>query len=148
MTGLQRPNRGDVIRALPDVDQLVDVLNSGNAGDVLTATGGGNVATMQPPAGGAPSPDRGGFVDPTTTDLDLIYRKATTVSAITLGFIGDSITLVTGVVADVVADLSTASVTVSGSNQAVSGTRSPDWVSGSAHLVAAKAAFASAGVRL
>lgn len=48
---LHHVSTGDTIAAA-DVDQLVDLLQSGTAGDVLTSPGGGGDAAFAPPAGG------------------------------------------------------------------------------------------------
>lgn len=107
-------------------------------------------------AGSASSPSAisQGFIDPTTTDGDLLIRKSTVVTALVVGFIGDSITdgttLSGGAKPGTIAasSLSRGAVTVTSSNQGVSGATSADWVSGSSNLNTAKTAFASAGVRL
>lgn len=99
----------------------------------------------------------GGFIDPTTADGQLIYRKATTVTALQIGFIGDSITAGTTLGGGgnappphTATDLTQGTLTVTATNQGQSGATSADWIpgAGSGYLAAAKTAFASAGVRL
>lgn len=94
----------------------------------------------------------GGFIDPTTTDGDFIYRKAAAVTALQVGFVGDSITAGTTVTtappAPCAAALTQGTLTVSATNQGVSGATTTTWLPGTTNMNAAKAAFASAGVRL
>ncbi len=99
-------------------------------------------------------PNLGGFLDPTTTSGDFIARIPATVSALAVGFIGDSITAGTVVTTappvTCVADLSLGGVTVSRNNQGVSGATSSDWIvgAGSGYLSTALAAFLVANVRV
>lgn len=94
--------------------------------------------------------------DVTSADGDLIYRKLTTVSTLTVGFIGDSITANTPSGGSqsppqaTATGLSTANVTVTANNQGQGGATSADWLSAASshYLTDAKAAFAVAGVRL
>lgn len=95
----------------------------------------------------------GAFLDPTTTDYDLFVRKVTAVSAITVGFVGDSITagtLVTTAPPTTFASTAApAGVTITANNQGVSGATSADWnPTGGAYYAGAKTAFQSAGVKL
>lgn len=96
----------------------------------------------------------GGLLDPTTTDKDLIYRMSTAVTAICIGGIGDSIMIGAALsggtppLEAMATALSINGLTVSVSNQAINGSATDDWFPGSANLTNAKAAFASAGVRL
>lgn len=93
-------------------------------------------------------------LDPTTTEGDLLYRREHDVAAVKIGFIGDSITegvFTTAPPPSVVADLLTGhGLTVTTDNQGHGGAKTADWVpgAGSGYLTTAKAAFASAGVRL
>lgn len=93
-----------------------------------------------------------GPLDPTLSDGDLIYRKYTTVSTLGVGGVGDSIMAGTAITTPPLTTYATtmtsAQVTVTGTDNGVSGTTSADWVSGSTNLIAAKTAFAAAGVRL
>ena len=94
--------------------------------------------------------DRGGFVDPTTTDGDLIYRKATAVTTLSVGFIGDSIThgsmITTDPCTQCATDLTTASVTSTGVNQGVPSSQTSDWLPSGTNDTAAVSAFASCPV--
>lgn len=128
-------------------------------GDLVVGNSAG-AATRLPigAAGQVPSPvgadvqwltpsDRGGFADPTTQDGDLLYRKVTLRTALPIGFLGDSITAGQGVSpappATCAADLTTASVTITGVNEGVSGTQTADWLPGSTNDANALVAFAA-----
>jgi lysophospholipase L1-like esterase len=103
--------------------------------------------------------DRGGWVIPLTTDNDILYRHARTVTALSIGFIGDSITADTpsgGVSGGntppqgTAINLSLGGLTVTSLNQGHGGAKSADWLigSGTGYLTTAMAAFATAGARL
>lgn len=98
------------------------------------------------------APFVGGFIDPTKADYDLIIRKSATVTALGVGFVGDSITAGTVVATapptPCAAKLTQGGLTVTPTNQGVSGATTTTWLPGSANMTAALAAFAAAGVRL
>jgi lysophospholipase L1-like esterase len=93
----------------------------------------------------------GGLVDPTNADYQIMMRKVTTVTALQLGYAGDSISAGTVVTTPpsvaCSAALSQGAVTVSSTNMAVSGTTSADWVPGQSTYNTAKAAYIAAGVK-
>lgn len=109
-------------------------------------------ANQQATAGAVASIGSGAFLDPTTTDYDLVLRKVTAVTTLGVGFIGDSITAGTTVTADPPDIFETAGaipgVTITANNQGVSGSTSADWVPAAGNYTTAKAAFLSAGVRI
>lgn len=116
-------------------------------------TVGGTPTSVQGTAAAAAALGSGAFIDPTTTDLDLIIRKSTTVTGLTVGFIGDSITAGTVVTTApptmFATDASKGAVTVAINNQGVSGATSAMWAPpGGTYYAAAKSAFLSAGVKL
>lgn len=102
--------------------------------------------------GGFPSAYRGGFIDPTTTDKDMLVRKSTTLNALSILFIGDSITsgqlVTTAPVAPCATDLSLGSVVVTGVNQGVPGSTTAQWLPGTTNYIAATAAGSTAGSRI
>lgn len=106
------------------------------------------------PAGAAGSGGtfHGGFTDPTTADNDLIFRKSTTVTTLSILFIGDSITsgqlVTTAPVGPCATDLSLGAVTVTGVNQGVPGSTSAGWAPGGTNYNAAVAAGSAAGSRI
>lgn len=135
----------------------------GNAAGVAARLPIGNPRQMPGPVGGdvawvTPS-DAGGWVIPLTTDGDILYRRQQAITALTLGFIGDSITADTpsgGISGGntppqgTALTLSRGALTVGSNNQGHGGARTSDWLigSGTGYLTTAMAAFAAAGVRL
>lgn len=96
--------------------------------------------------------NRGGFLDPTTTDNDLLFRKASTVTTLSILFIGDSITsgqlVTTAPVGPCVSALTLGAVTVTGVNNGVNGSTSANWAPGGTNYNAAVAAGTTAGSRI
>lgn len=155
-----------------------------NVGGVLSAPGAAVVITTQGDtivggsagtparlalgtAGQVPSPvgadvawvtpvDRGGLIDVTKADGDLLYRSYAAVTALGIGYIGDSITAgssLSGGNSPAQASataLSAYGLTVTATNQGVSGSNTSQWVPGavSGYYATAKAAFAAAGVKV
>ena len=125
----------------------------GTPGQQLTPQAGGTLA-WQTPSTATTLSSVGGFIDPTKNDLELIIRRSHTVTALGVGFIGDSITagttITTPPTTPCATSLSIGAVTTTATNQGHSGATTVDWLPGasSGYLAAAKTAFSSAGVRL
>lgn len=128
-----------------------------NAGAGIAVSGslasGGVTISATPTDGATAALANGAFIDPTTDDYDLIVRKITTVSALAVGLIGDSIgagsTITTPPSAIFATLASTAGVTVTMSNEAVPGAVVANFVPGTgAYYAAAKAQFVTDGVKI
>lgn len=120
----------------------------------LDATGKVPSANLPAGSGGSSSTVQkfGGFVDPTTTDGDLFVRKAGAVAAMSILFIGDSITsgqlVPTAPVGPCAAALTQGGVTVTGLNQGVPGSTTTGWLPGSTNMINALAAGLPAKSRI
>lgn len=88
------------------------------------------------------------FIDPTTTDGDLIYRSVDTVTALGVLFIGDSITESYGIPTDTATNLSVNGLTVTAYNEGVSGTSTDDWAISSSNDTTAYATFTGNDIRV
>ena len=105
----------------------------GSAGQVV-GSDGAEAAWLTPLA-------QPGFVDPTRADGDLLYRKKTANTALSVIHIGDSITSNFAIPATCATDLSIDGLTLTAINKGVSGTSTSDWAPGSANDAAAVAVF-------
>lgn len=126
-------------------------------GGITVRSTAAEVAALASAGTSGPTSPAGGIVDPTTTAGDLIVRAPRLVTALSIGFIGDSITDGTTIGQGANAPpphaatgLSRGSVVVTATNKGVSGAITNQWLPGDAsgYLATAKVAFSAAGVRV
>ena len=112
------------------------------SGGVISSAGGGGAIPAQP--------SMGGLADPTSADNQIVYRKASTVAALTLIGAGDSIEAGTAIATAPgvarAAALSIGGLTVTATNRGHAGATSADWIVGasSGYLAAVLADIATA----
>jgi lysophospholipase L1-like esterase len=147
-----QPSAGGGGSGVPSVNGITGAVTIAQGTGVTVATAGSTVTISASGSTAVPSIQRGGFTDPTTTDNDLLFRKATAITGLSILFIGDSITsgqmVTTAPVGPCATDLSLGAVTVTGSNQGVPATTSANWAPGGGYYNAATAAGAAAGSRI